>query len=64
MSKLETIESEVRKLPKEAALELQDWLADYLEDQAELKPDFVASIERGQADLRAGRIRIRKPDAV
>ena len=57
MSKLEAIESEVRNLPREEALELQDWLADYLEDQAELDPEFVASIERGKADLREGRIR-------
>ncbi len=60
MSKLKTIEAEVRKLPRGQARELQDWLADYLEDQAELNPEFVASIERGQADLRAGRVRVRK----
>ena len=52
MSKLETIEAEVRKLPPEQAMQLQDWLANYLEDEAELNPRFVASIERGQADLR------------
>jgi hypothetical protein len=60
MSKLEAIETEVRTLPREQAFELQDWLAEYLEDQAQLSPDFVASIERGQADLRAGRVRVRK----
>jgi hypothetical protein len=49
MSKLETIEAEVRKLPPEQAMQLQDWLANYLEDEAELNPEFVASIERGQA---------------
>jgi hypothetical protein len=57
MSKLEAIESEVRNLPREQALELQDWLAEYLEDKAELDPEFVASIERGKADLREGRVR-------
>ena len=61
MSKLETIEAEVRKLPPEQALQLQDWLANYLEDEAELSSEFVASIERGQADLREGRVRVRKP---
>jgi len=61
MSKLETIEAEVRKLPPEEALQLQDWLANYLEDEAELNEEFVASIERGQADLREGRVRGRKP---
>ena len=57
VSKLEAIETEVRNMPREEAFKLQDWLADYLEDQAELNPEFVASIERGQADLRAGRVR-------
>ncbi|MCZ7636901.1 MAG: hypothetical protein M5U12_13145 [Verrucomicrobia bacterium] len=61
MSKLEWIEAEVRQLPREQARELQDWLADYLETQAELSPDFVASIERGETDLQEGRVRVRQP---
>ncbi len=60
MSKLEVIETEVRNLPRDQALELQDWLAEYLEDDAELNPEFLASIERGKADLREGRVRVRK----
>jgi ParB-like chromosome segregation protein Spo0J len=44
MSKLETIEAEVRKLPPEQAVQLQDWLANYLEDGAELNP--IEEIER------------------
>ncbi len=60
MSKLEAIEDEVRRLPRKQAAQLQDWLADYLEDQAELNPEFVKSIERGNADLREGRARVRK----
>ena len=59
MSELEAIEVEVRKLPTIEALQLQDWLADYIEDQAQLNPEFVVSIERGQTDLREGRVRIR-----
>lgn len=62
MSKLESIEDEVRKLPLEQAARLQDWLADYLEDSAELNPEFVASIERGNADLREGRVRVHRHD--
>jgi len=61
MSKLEAIETEVRSLPREQARELQDWLADYIEDDAELNPEFVASIERGKADLREGRTRVHQP---
>ena len=62
MSKLEAIEAEVRNLPLKQAAKLQDWLADYLEDAAELKPEFVASIERGNADLRESQVRIHRPD--
>ena len=62
MSKLEAIENEVRSLPPQEARQLQDWLADYLEDEAELNPEFLASIERGQADLREGRTRVSQPD--
>jgi len=61
MSKLETIETEVRSLPREQARELQDRLADYLEDEAELNSEFIASLERGKADLREGRVRVRQP---
>ena len=59
MSKAE-IEKEIRALPRGEALELQDWLSDYLEDQAALRPEFVASIERGKADLREQRVRVEK----
>lgn len=61
MSTVQEIEKAVQKLPVEQALELQDWLADYLEDAAELNPEFVASIERGKADLQENRTRVHKP---
>jgi hypothetical protein len=61
MSKLAAIEAEIRALPQEDAEELQDWLSEYLEERADLNPKFVESIERGKADLRAGRVRIEKP---
>ena len=60
MRELEAIETEVRKLPREQAEQLQDWLADYLENRAELNPEFVASIERGQTDLREGEVRVHR----
>jgi len=61
VSTVKEIEAAVLGLPREHALELQDWLADFLEDQAELDPEFVASIERGQADLNGGRARVHQP---
>jgi len=60
MSKLEAIEAEIRSLPRDKAEELQDWLSEFLEDRAELNPAFVESIERGNADLKAGRVRVEK----
>ena len=61
MSKLETIVAEIRELPRDEAENLQDWLSEYLEDQAELNPAFIESIERGKADLKAGRAEVKHP---
>jgi hypothetical protein len=61
MNRVEEIEAQVRQLPTKEAEELMDWLSGYLEAQAQLNPDFVASIERGQSDLREGRVRVRQP---
>jgi len=61
MSMVQEIEKAVQKLPVEKALELQDWLADYLEDAAELNPEFVASIELGKADIQESRTRVHQP---
>jgi hypothetical protein len=58
---MEWLQTELRQLPRQEALELQDWLAEYLESQVELRPEFVASIERGEADLREGRVRVHQP---
>jgi hypothetical protein len=54
VNKLQTIEAEIQTLPREDQEELQDWLASMLEDDMELNPDFVAVIERGKAEIRAG----------
>ena len=54
MSKLETIEANIRALPVGQAEQLQDWLSEYLEERAELNAKFVESIERGKADLKSG----------
>ena len=61
VSKLEAVEAQIRTLSREQAEELQDWLSAYLEDRAELNAAFVESIERGKADLKAGRVRVEKP---
>ena len=57
MSTLELIESKVTELSVTEVLELQDWINEYLEDHAALSPEFIASIDRGLADLEQGRSR-------
>ncbi|MFZ2278989.1 MAG: hypothetical protein WAW39_14385 [Prosthecobacter sp.] len=58
MSVLEAIENDIKQLPRDAALELRDWLADYLDDQEELSPEFVESIKRGKSDLEEDHVRV------
>jgi hypothetical protein len=61
MSAVEVIEERIKQLPAAEVAELRDWLDDYLEDLQPLSPEFVASIERGQRDLKDGRVRVENP---
>jgi hypothetical protein len=59
MPSLDSIEKEIKALPRSAARELHEWLADYLDDHEELDPKFVASVEQGKKDVQKGLARIR-----
>jgi hypothetical protein len=61
MSSVSEIESAIARLSRREAEELKEWLEQWLEDQLEMSPEFLASIERGNADLAAGRVRIERP---
>ena len=61
MSTVAEIETAITRLPVKDAEELREWLEQWLEDQLEMMPDFEASIERGKADLGAGRSRTVRP---
>ena len=61
MQTLERIEKEVKRLSKAEQESLRDWLENMLEDDLEFTDGFKAKIERGEQDIRAGRVRIRKP---
>lgn len=61
MSRVEAVEAQIKNFTREEAETLQDWLSNFLEDEAELNPAFIESIERGNADLAAGRVRVNKP---
>ena len=60
VSKLEVIQSNIQTLPREQLLELQDCISRLLEDEAELRPEFLESIQRGNDDLGNARVRVRK----
>ena len=61
MPTLEQIEDEVKQLTKAEKEALRDWLENVLEDELEFTDEFKAKIERGEQDLREGRVRVRKP---
>ena len=60
---LETIENQVKGLTGPEREALRDWLENMLEDELELTDEFKARIQRGEQDIREGRVRVRKPDA-
>ena len=41
--------------------ELQEWLQDYLEDWEEMRPEFVARLDRAQQQLDEGKDRVVVP---
>jgi hypothetical protein len=61
VSTVTEIQSAIARLPVKDAEELREWLEKWLEDQMEMTPDFEDSIERGKADLSAGRSRTVRP---
>lgn len=61
MSTVAEIESAISRLPVADAEALQEWLEQWLEDQRGMTPEFLATIERGKADLAEGRHRIVRP---
>jgi hypothetical protein len=60
MTKVESLEREIRSLTREEAEQLQNFLADFLEEDADLTPEFIASIDRGKTDLAEGQFRVRE----
>ena len=60
MPTLEQIENQVKQLTKAEQEAPRDWLENLLEDELEFTDEFMAKIERGEQDLREGRVRIRK----
>ena len=61
MSTVAEIESAITRLSPGDVEEVREWLEQWLEDQREMTPEFLASIERGKADLTEGRARFVRP---
>jgi predicted outer membrane protein len=51
MSSVAEIESAIARLSRPEAEEVKEWLEQWLEDQQQMTPEFLASIERGKANL-------------
>lgn len=51
MSTVAEIEAAITKLNRNETEEVREWLEQWMEDQREMTPEFLASIERGKADL-------------
>ena len=61
MSNVAEIESAIAQLSLGEVEQVREWLEQWLEDQREMTPEFLASIERGKADLAEGRVRAARP---
>jgi len=61
MPTLQQVEEQVKMLTKAEREALLDWLGNIVEDELEFTDEFKAKIERGEQDIREGRVRIHKP---
>lgn len=62
MSTVLEIENALSTLSRDEMLQVQEWLENVLEDQLEMKEEFVAKIEQSERELLAGmRPRVRQP---
>ena len=55
VSKVEQMESELRKLSQAELRQIREWLDDFIEDELEFTPEFEASIQRSERDMAAGK---------
>ena len=63
MSKVEQMESELRKLSQAELRQIRGWLDDMIEDDLEFTPEFERAIERSERDMAEGRsARVREPE--
>jgi hypothetical protein len=51
MSKVERVESELRKLSQPELRQVREWLDDIIEDEPEFTPEFEHSIQQAERDM-------------
>ena len=62
MSKVEQVESELRKLSQDELRQIREWLDDIIEDELEFTPEFENSIQQSERDMAAGKAaRVHEP---
>jgi len=63
VSKVEQMESELRKLSQAELRQIRGWLDDLIEDELEFTPEFESSIRQSERDMAAGKaVRVREPE--
>jgi hypothetical protein len=64
VSKVEQVESELRKLSQAELRQIREWLDDVIEDKLEFTPEFEHSIQQAERDMADGKsVRVREPYA-
>ena len=62
MSKVEQMETELRKLSQAELRQIRAWLDDMIEDELEFTSEFERSIEQAERDMADGKsARVREP---
>ena len=63
MSKVEQVESELRKLSQAELRQIRGWLDDLIEDELEFTPEFERSIQQAECDMADKKsARVREPE--
>jgi len=63
VSKVEQMESELRKLSQAELCQIREWLDDFIEDELDFTPEFEQSIRQAERDMADGtRARVREPE--
>ena len=62
MSKVERVESELRKLSQTELRQIREWLDDIIEDKLEFTPEFERAVQQAERDMADGKsVRVREP---